>query len=147
MSQIHRSRRLSLQGLCCLDIQGPKVHDLVAQFIHDSDEPAGVINAAMILLDETYEDRQECDLLLARHARRWDLARLALVDRNILRQGVHELRQGQVPPKVIITEALKLAEEFSSAESPRFVNGVLDAVAKDIAHQGQGPEDAATPPE
>ena len=56
-----------------------------------------------------------------------------MVDRNILRLAICELRACQVPRRVIITEAIKLAQEFSTAESPRFINGVLDAVAKEIA--------------
>ena len=55
-----------------------------------------------------------------------------MVDRNILRLAVAEMRGGQTPPKVALSEAIRLAQEFSSAESPRFVNGVLDAVMKEI---------------
>jgi len=81
----------------------------------------------------TLELSDDIDDLLVRHARHWELSRLALVDRNILRLGVCELRRGRTPLKVVISEALRLAQEFSTAESPRFVNGVLDAVAKEIA--------------
>ena len=76
--------------------------------------------------------REESDRILARNAHHWDLSRLALVDRNILRLAVAEMRGGQTPPKVALSEAIRLAQEFSSAESPRFVNGVLDAVMKEI---------------
>ena len=62
---------------------------------------------------------------------------MALVDRSILRLAVHELRHQTAPPAVIISEAVKLAQEFSTADSPRFVNGVLDAVAKDLSRDAQ----------
>lgn len=133
MIEKHRARRLVLQALCCLDVQGLKAKDLVNHFISESDEEVATIQAAQVLLNETYADLPPCDDFLTRHARRWDLGRLALVDRNILRLAVHELRMRSTPMQVIISEALKLAEEFSSAESPRFINGVLDAVAKEIA--------------
>ena len=84
-----------------------------------------------MLVKAAYEDRAECDRLLARHARHWELGRLALVDRNILRLAVTEML-AKAPPKVVITEAMQLAREFSTAESPRFVNGVLDAIAKEL---------------
>jgi len=121
-----------LQGLCCLDVQGLKVRDLVDNFIDDSQESPAVISAAKDMLRNVLSETKQADELLARHARHWELSRLAMVDRNILRLSVYELRMSTVPTKVIISEALKLAQEFSSAESPRFVNGVLDAVAKEI---------------
>lgn len=128
----HRARRLALQGLCCLDVQGQKVRDLVEQFLVESEETPPTVAAARLAMDGAWEDHPRIDEMLTRHARRWNLSRLALVDRNILRLCVHELTGGATPVKVVISEALKLAEEFSSAESPRFINGVLDAVAKEI---------------
>ena len=128
----YRARRLALQALCCLDAQGNRVWNLVEDFIADADEPPDVIAASRKLVRETFDTWTQCDLILARHARNWDLTRLAMVDRNILRVGVGELLGGQTPLKVTITEALKLAKEFSSAEAPRFINGVLDAVAREI---------------
>ncbi len=81
---------------------------------------------------ETFDDLETIDEILARHARHWELTRLAMVDRNILRIATSELKTGSVPFKVVISEALRLAQEFSTAESPRFVNGVLDAVAREL---------------
>jgi N utilization substance protein B len=107
----------------------------VEQFIADSEEEATVLREARHLNREAFEDRPQCDEILSRHARHWELSRLAMIDRNILRLSVHELRQGDTPFKVVIAEALKLAAEFSTAESPRFINGVLDSVAKEIAKE------------
>jgi N utilization substance protein B len=109
--------------------------DRVFAFLADSEEPPETLEAARQLMLRTFEDREECDRLLVRHARHWELSRLAMVDRNVLRLGVYELRQGELSFKIVIAEAIKLAQEFSTAESPRFVNGVLDAIAKEIAAQ------------
>ena len=100
----HRARRLALQGMCCLDAQGPGAMPLVREVIADSREPFKTLSAAARLLEGAFADRQACDELLVRHARHWELSRLALVDRNILRLGAHELRAGAAPPKVLITE-------------------------------------------
>jgi len=94
-----------------------------------------VVDRAIQIFAEAFDDRSECDEILKRHARRWDIPRLALVDRNILRLGVHELYEGKTPFKVVISECLRLAREFSSAESPRFVNGILDRIAVDAGKQ------------
>jgi len=133
MNHNHLARRLALQGLCSLDVQGVKALDLIYEFISDTQDPPEAVAAARTLLRDTWDDRESCDKLLSAHATHWDLNRLALVDRNILRLAVHELLGLKLAPGVVITEALRLAREFSSTESPRFINGVLDAVAKDIA--------------
>lgn len=140
----HRARRLALQGLCCLDVQGGEGMDLALAFVDDSREAAETIDGARQLLTAGFDARRACDDLLARHARNWDLERLALVDRNILRLACHELIGGRVPARVVIAEALKLAQEFSSAQAPRFINGVLDAVAKELAHGARAPGQEAS---
>ena len=132
MKHRHRARRLALQGLCCLDAQGPKAVDTVDMFLQDSNESPETIDAARRFIREGFRTRDDLDKLLVRHARHWDLDRLALVDRNILRLAICELRSEQTPFKVVIDEALRLAREFSTAESPRFVNGVLDAIVKEL---------------
>ena len=132
MKSSRRVRRLALQALCCLDVQGDSAMELACSFIADSRESADTITAADDLLRHAYASREESDQWLIRHAKHWDLKRLALVDRNILRLAVHEMLSGQTPPKVAIAEALRLAQEFSTAESPRFVNGILDAVYKEL---------------
>lgn len=132
MKPSRRARRLALQALCCLDVQGDKVMDLVRLFITDSRETPETLATATDMLEQAFASRQESDCWLSRHARHWELGRLALVDRNILRLAVCEMVSGRTPPKVAITEALRLAQEFSTAESPRFVNGILDAVYKEM---------------
>lgn len=132
MTSRHKARRLALQGLCCLDVQGDKSLGPVRDFIENSKESGETIAAACELTEGVLSDRDECDELLSRHARHWKLHRLALVDRNILRLAVHEIRANPDMFKVAISEATNLAQEFSTAQSPRFVNGVLDAVAKEL---------------
>ena len=128
-----------MQVLCCLDVQGDHAMDMAQQFITESHESPEVLAAVRTMLREVYAMTEQCDELLVRHARHWGLSRLALIDRNILRLGVYELLAGQTSARVIITEALKLAKEFSTAESPKFVNGILDAVYKELATEAGHP--------
>jgi len=111
--------------------------DLVRDFIADSKDSSQTLDVARELLEAAFADRADCDRLLARHARHWELGRLAMVDRNILRLAAYELRFDRAPPKVVITEAIRLAREFSTAESPRFINGVLDAVSREVTANAQ----------
>ncbi len=129
----HRARRLALQGLCCLDVQGDSALELFDLFIDESRERPGTVVRARAMLVEARAGREESDRMLAGESQHWDVARMALVDRNILRLAIWELLTAQAPRKVAIDEALKLAREFASAESARFINGVLDAASKRIS--------------
>lgn len=89
------------------------------------------------LLSVLEEKLPEIDDLLEKTIPNWRLERLAAIDRNVLRIGAAELLYGEdVPPKVAIHEAIRLAEKYGSEESPRFVNGVLDAVYRKSAVAG-----------
>jgi N utilization substance protein B len=72
----------------------------------------------------------ELDADAARASDNWRLSRMAVIDRNILRLGIFELRRGEVPPKVAIDEAVRLAHWFGGAKAPGFINGVLDGIAR-----------------
>jgi transcription antitermination protein NusB len=82
------------------------------------------------LVRATVEDQPAIDEVIATSSRNWRLERMSRVDRNILRIAVGELRNvPQTPVKVVINEAVELAKRFGTAESPAFVNGVLDRIA------------------
>jgi len=83
------------------------------------------------LVEQTWTNRMHIDQLISGASEHWDLARLATIDRAILRLGVCELLfLNQSPPKVVINEAIEIAKKFGAAESPQFVNGILDAIWK-----------------
>ena len=85
------------------------------------------------LIKNVDENLPEIDSTLRGHLSNWRLERLAVIDRNVLRIGASELMHHRdVPSAVVIHEAIQLAQRYSSAESGRFVNGVLDAVAKAV---------------
>jgi N utilization substance protein B len=71
------------------------------------------------------------DRRIADAAEHWRLERVGVVERNILRLALAELAEGETPPRVVIDEAVKLAHWFAGAKAPAFVNGVLDAVARE----------------
>ena len=92
-------------------------------------EPA-LLDRAEELAEGVVADVQSLDAEAARAAENWRMSRIALVERNILRLAIHELRRGEVPPKVAIDEAVRLAHWFGGARAPGFVNGVLDGIAR-----------------
>lgn len=83
-------------------------------------------------------EKETLDALIARVARAWRIERLAAIDRNILRLGAYELRHEDTPTAVVLDEAIRMARRFGDAESPAFVNGVLDAIAHETRSGGDG---------
>ena len=75
-------------------------------------------------------EHEELDAALMAVTDNWRLERIGAIERSVLRLGAAELRRGDAPPRVVIQEAVRLAERFGSAASARFVNGVLDAYAR-----------------
>lgn len=75
---------------------------------------------------------QEIDEFIERSATNWSFARIAKVDLSILRLAIYELKFTDVPQKVAVNEAVEIAKEYSTEKSPRFINGVLGSVIKEI---------------
>ncbi len=96
-------------------------------------EEAAVRLFAEPLIQGTLEHRDELDAIIKRHARNWELHRIAAVDRNILRLAIYEmLYREDIPPVVSINEAVDVAKKFSTQDSGKFVNGILDKVKSEL---------------
>jgi transcription antitermination protein NusB len=91
-----------------------------------------ILDRAEALAAEVISELEALDAELTQAADNWRMSRIAAVERNILRLGIHELRRGEVPPKVAIDEAVRLAHWFGGARAPGFVNGILDGVAHSL---------------
>lgn len=101
------------------------------QVLDEVEPPEQVIRYASLLVREVGSNRPEIDRAISEVSQHWRLERMAVTDRNILRLGVAELLYLQdVPVKVAIDEAIELAKKYGDAGSGRFVNGILDAVAR-----------------
>jgi N utilization substance protein B len=85
------------------------------------------------LIRGALDHRDEADALIKKHAQNWDLHRMAAVDRNILRLAIYEmLYRDDIPPVVSINEAVDIAKKFSTQDSGKFVNGILDKVKGEL---------------
>jgi transcription antitermination protein NusB len=96
-------------------------------------EEAAVRLFADPLISGTLEHRDEADTVIRKHAKNWELHRIAAVDRNVLRLAIYEmLHREDIPPIVSINEAVDIAKKFSTQDSGRFVNGILDKVKGEL---------------
>ena len=96
------------------------------------DVPRSAVAFARALVTDVARSGEALDEIIGLHARNWRVSRMAAVDRNVLRLAVYELRDTETPVPVVIDEAVDLARRFGSDTSPSFVNGVLDAVAREV---------------
>jgi N utilization substance protein B len=101
-------------------------------------EEAAVRRFAEPLIRGALAHRDEADARIMRHARNWELHRMAAVDRNILRLAIYEmLHREDIPPVVSINEAVDVAKKFSTQDSGKFVNGILDKVKGELMRPGR----------
>ncbi|HEX5387549.1 MAG TPA: transcription antitermination factor NusB [Gemmatimonadales bacterium] len=125
-----RSRARALQLLYAWELQGaPPMPDIASGLARLTGPEPRVLDRAEALAEGVVSHVGTLDRLASDAAEHWRLNRIAAVERNILRLGIHELELGEIPPKVAIDEAVRLARWFGGARAPAFVNGVLDRVA------------------
>jgi len=135
MPSRRRSRQRALQILFSWDARRQPVNDALDAYYETlfSEEHPGRDPFVADLVRGTIQNLSEVDERIGRHAEHWRLERMPAVDRNILRLAVYEMMHGGTPAAVAIDEALELARKFSNEESVQFVNGVLDAVHREMA--------------
>ncbi len=122
-----------MQALYQLNIQGPDLFELLDRFFTEADEDDFVRKLASDWTRGTWENLEQCDEPIIASTIKWQFTRLSPVDKSILRLAVYQLKFcPDIPPKVVINEAIELAKKFSTDKSPAFVNGVLDAILKKL---------------
>ncbi|MFP4055559.1 MAG: transcription antitermination factor NusB [Candidatus Brocadiia bacterium] len=127
-----RARELALQALYQLDQRGCEALELVDRLIDEGTAEPVVRLFARQLVEGCWSHREQLDAQIAAAAENWEIRRMAVVDRNVLRLAAFELLfLDDVPPKVAINEAVDLAKRYSTAESGAFVNGILDHIRLD----------------
>lgn len=141
-----RAREIAIQLLYQFDLRGERYADelgvgidaMVAEDAGDDDE---VKTFAQRLVQGTLQQRDVIDARLRSVTRNWNLERMAVVDRNVLRMAMYELMHcADVPPKVTINEAIELGKKFSTANSGGFINGILDRVRIDLEKERAAPD-------
>ena len=140
MAARHRSRQRALQVLYQWDMNKGAVEDAISSFYDTLGSEPGEEQPARGGRDEFMEELAkgtsqmalDIDNQITAKSENWKLERMPIVDRKILRMAIYEMNRHETPPAVVIDEALELARQFSGEESVSFINGVLDAVHKEI---------------
>lgn len=139
MKSRHRAREIALQVLYQHDLAAhsagqalPNPPELARQLNYHFDHfsvPEPLRAFISQLVTGTLQEATQLDSVLEKHASNWKVARMSSVDRSLLRMATYEmLHIKDVPHSVIIDEAIELAKEFGTSESPSFINGILDSI-------------------
>jgi len=129
MGKRRRARELALQVLYQLDIREERSEHILQEFWEENDVEQDVRNFANTLIKGVEEKKLEIDKLLTEFAFNWNLSRMSVIDRTILRLGSFEiLFLKEIPPAVSINEAIELAKIFGTDDSFKFINGILNRV-------------------
>jgi transcription antitermination factor NusB len=123
------AREYTLQILYAIDVCKLEAQEAQQSFWEGHKSGKKVLEFATTLVEGTLKNLPQIDSLIVRYARNWDIDRMASIDRNILRQATFEiLYLPDIPINVIINEAIELAKKYSTEESGKFVNGILDKI-------------------
>ena len=126
-----RARESALQVLYQMDITGQDVQEALENYWTAREDEDKVKEFSRLLTKGTAENMEMIDSLISRYAENWEIKRMAVIDRNVMRLAVYELLYLEdIPPKVSINEAIELAKKFGDSESGKFVNGIIDKINK-----------------
>jgi N utilization substance protein B len=133
----HRSRQRALQVLYQWDMTKGPVEEAISSFYDtlgadDQETKPGRDEFMEELAKGASQMAPDIDHRISEKSENWKLERMPIVDRNILRLAIYEMSRKETPPAVVIDEALELARQFSGETSVPFINGILDAVHKEI---------------
>ena len=148
MGSRRKARECALQMLFAADVAGTRGDQLARMFwseLSDGEVEPGAQEFATALALGALAHLDEVDDKIRSRAEHWRISRMALVDRNLLRLAVYEFLHEPTPRTVIINEALEIARRFSTWEATQFINGILDAIKRDIDRDSPEPESNTEP--
>lgn len=133
MGHRRKGREIGLQILYEIEMKQSEPKKALELYWQEQESTDDIYEFATNLVEGTYRNRREIDELIEKHSLHWKLARMALVDRNILRLAAYELLYlHDVPTSVVLNEAIEIAKKFGTGDSGAFINGILDKVAKEV---------------
>ncbi|MBA2732770.1 MAG: transcription antitermination factor NusB [Acidobacteria bacterium] len=138
MGSRRKARECALQMLFAADVSQARADELVRIYwteLGDADVEESAREFATRLATGTLARVEELDERIKSRAEHWRISRMAIVDRNILRLAVYEFMFEPTPRTVAINEALEIARRFSTYEATQFINGILDAIKRDLDEQ------------
>lgn len=141
MGKRRKARECALQVLFQLEFNAPETGEVVRRYWEYQKADEDVKEYGTWLVEGIRAEREEVDRTIQDASVNWRIARMAVVDRNIIRIAVYEMLRGRtLVPAIIINEAIEIAKKYSGEEAAVFINGVLDAVRKKLEKNAPPPK-------
>lgn len=125
MGKRRTGRKIAFQTLYQIDMRPEEHEKVIEHFILDGDIFVETRDFALDLVKGAYKEIKHADNIIKSQSIDWDFDRINLVDKSILRLALYEINFTKTPVRVVIDEALELAKQFSTQDSPKFINGIL----------------------
>lgn len=140
MKKRTQSRQVAMKCLFQMTLVGADLEEALEYFHSEEGVPTDVLDFARELAHGAHIHREQIDNTMRPHVEGWDYERIGHVEKAILRLAVYELLfRPDIPRKVTLNEAIELGKEFTTSQSVRFLNGVLDAVMKAVPPAKKSP--------
>ncbi len=133
MGRRRKAREDTLRILFRLEFEKKQIKKTLDQYWKSKKASEEIKEYSTWLVNGVISDQAKIDNIIQQVSEHWRISRMALVDRNILRMAVFELiYEEKIAPAIVINEAIEIAKKYSGEEAATFVNGILDAVRKDL---------------
>ncbi len=136
MGRRRKAREETLRILYRLEFDDKPLEETLSQYWESKKTDQATREYSIWLVNGIHSHHKKIDTIIQNASEHWRLSRMALIDRNILRMAVFELLyEENIEPAVVINEAIEIAKVYSGDEAATFVNGVLDAIRKNLKNQ------------
>lgn len=145
MGKRRKARELALQILYTIELNPGNSDEISRRFLIEQKAESDIKDFANLIVTGTLEKKEEIDRIIKRLVKNWDMKRLSIIDRNVIRIGAYEMMflsqapssPNSIPSAVTINEAVEIAKKYGTPDSGKFVNGVLDQIRKEYPFQGK----------
>jgi len=125
MGKRNTGRKLAMQALYQAELRQRPISDILGDFLEESPFQADTKEVAIQLAQETSARQASLDELISRYSKDWDISRINIIDKNLLRLGFYEIQYTDTPYSIVINEILEIAKRYSTDDSHKFINGIL----------------------
>jgi N utilization substance protein B len=133
MGRRRKAREETLRILFRLEFENKQIEKTLNQYWESKKTTREIKEYSTWLVNGVVSDQEKIDNIIQQVSEHWRISRMAIVDRNILRMAVFELlNEKNIAPAIIINEAIEIAKKYSGDEAATFVNGILDAIRKNL---------------
>ncbi len=132
MATRHHARMAVVSLLYAFDLGNQSIGEYTDEILEDKKIRNKQKEFALTLFRGVMDNLESVDEAIIKHLKEWDFDRLGSIERATLRLGAYEIMFTELDPPVVINEAIEVTKAFGSEQSPKFINGVLDAISKDL---------------